>query len=265
MSNFLHFIEKLIDAYVAHRPRRKPNAIDLTPICLVAHRGAHEAFVLENTMSAFERALALNCYGIEFDVHACADGVLVVHHDDTLKRLWGHDVAIKTLRFEALRALVPEVPSLAEVVAQFGGRLHLYIELKAPFVATTALTETLKTLTPVVDYHLLSLDDALFSTLEGFPTASMLLVPVHNNVAHFCAESLKRHYGGILGHYWLLQHPQIDALQKADQFVGVGFVDSKFSLYRELNRGLRLLFTNNARVMTVLIKDVERNMPPKVL
>ena len=126
----LDCIEKLVDRYFAYRPRRKP-ILATAPAHLIAHRGAHHRAlsIQENTHAAFERALSLGCSGIEFDIHASADGVLVVNHDPTLKRLWGHDVAIKMLRFDELRALVPELPSLADVVAKYGKRMHLFIEL----------------------------------------------------------------------------------------------------------------------------------------
>ena len=256
MPYLLNLIEKTVDAYFAHRPRPKPKSIDIEKVRLVAHRGAHERGILENTLQAFEHALTLNCYGIELDVHASADGILVVHHDETLKRLFGHDVAIKKLRFDELRALVPEIPSLAEVVKAYGKKLHLYIELKTPFHTTSALIETLSTLRPVIDYHLLSLDETLFPRLNHFPRAALLLVPVHNNVAYFCAQSLKQHYGGILGHYLLVTKTQIEALLTADQLIGVGFIDSKYSLYHELNRGLRLIFTNQASTMKGLIESI---------
>ncbi|MCL2195027.1 MAG: glycerophosphodiester phosphodiesterase [Oscillospiraceae bacterium] len=52
---------------------------------VIAHRGANlEA--PENTLPAFERALAYSVHGFENDVHITADGVLVVIHDDTIDR-----------------------------------------------------------------------------------------------------------------------------------------------------------------------------------
>lgn len=250
----LHRIEKLIDTYMAHLPRAQPSSIKA---CVIAHRGAHDnnRSIQENTFTAFNRAFELGCYGIELDVHACADEVLVVNHDPTLKRLWGHDVAIDSLTFEELRTLCPELPSLKEVIELYGKRMHLYIELKMPFAAIDALVTTLQPLMPCMDYHLLCLDPTLFNQLGGFPKASCLVVPVHNNVRKLCKISLKNNYGGVLGHYLLLHDRQIKKLRAANQLVGVGFIDSKFSAYRELNRGIRFLFTNNAAEVISSLKS----------
>lgn len=51
----------------------------------VAHRGAR-AYAPENTLPAFEKAAQMGCHMIELDVHLSADGHLVVHHDDDLRR-----------------------------------------------------------------------------------------------------------------------------------------------------------------------------------
>jgi glycerophosphoryl diester phosphodiesterase len=51
----------------------------------IAHRGAR-AYAPENTLAAFAKAGHMQCHMIELDVHACADGELVVHHDDDLLR-----------------------------------------------------------------------------------------------------------------------------------------------------------------------------------
>ena len=50
-----------------------------------AHRGG-AALRPENTMVAFEHGLSLGADGVELDVHLSRDGVVVVHHDDTLER-----------------------------------------------------------------------------------------------------------------------------------------------------------------------------------
>jgi len=50
-----------------------------------AHRGG-SALAPENTLAAFEQALAFGADGLELDVHLSRDGVVVVHHDRTLDR-----------------------------------------------------------------------------------------------------------------------------------------------------------------------------------
>ena len=53
-----------------------------------AHRGWHigELAGMENSLAAFRRAADEGYTYLEADVHATADGVVVVHHDETLER-----------------------------------------------------------------------------------------------------------------------------------------------------------------------------------
>ena len=76
----------------------------------IAHRGASSELP-ENTPVAFERAIALGADFVEFDVHAAADGSLVVCHDPP----------------------VGGEPSLEQVVDQCAGRIGLMCELKSPW------------------------------------------------------------------------------------------------------------------------------------
>lgn len=52
---------------------------------VIGHRGA-SAYAPENTLVAFNKALALGCNLIEFDVMCSVDGEPFVFHDDKLKR-----------------------------------------------------------------------------------------------------------------------------------------------------------------------------------
>lgn len=236
----------MVDGYFALIPRKSPSSAQLQQTRIVAHRGAHNNAqgIIENTMHAFDLAQKAGCWGIEFDVHRTADNILVVNHDPTLTRLWGHDRAIADLNFAELRHLVPQVPSLKEVILQFK-TMHLFIELKTA-VPQDLLMRELEGLSPGIDYHLLTLEPQLFTDLTVFPLHVLLLVPVHNNVQQFCDLSIRKHYGGVLGSYLLLTKKRIFNLKKAKQLYGVGFVNSKNGLYRELNRGVTWIFTNQA-------------------
>lgn len=253
------WIEKMVNSYFASVPRYKPHVKNVNNALLIAHRGAHNNTqnLIENTLEAFRLAKESGCWGIEFDVRATADNILIVNHDSTLNRLWGHDVAIADLTFSQLRALEPGVPSLAEVLAEFGGTMHLFIELKAPFKDEDALVNTLQGLTPCEDYHLLTLEAATCTYLSKFPKQALLLVAVHNNVKEFCEISLKNQYGGVLGNYLLLTNKLMNKLKDANQVSGVGFVDSKNSLYRELKRGIKWIFTNKAKEISFHLQHLQ--------
>lgn len=87
---------------------------------VVAHRGEHHR-ARENTVEAFEAALALGVDGIEFDVRPTSDGALVVHHDPLVG---GRAVSLTP------RAGLPDwVPTLAEVLELTRG-VVAHVELK---------------------------------------------------------------------------------------------------------------------------------------
>ncbi|RUR12045.1 glycerophosphodiester phosphodiesterase [Legionella sp. km772] len=52
---------------------------------IIGHRGA-SAYAPENTLAAFDKALAMGCQIIEFDVMCSEDGEPFLIHDDSLKR-----------------------------------------------------------------------------------------------------------------------------------------------------------------------------------
>ncbi|GGM37958.1 glycerophosphodiester phosphodiesterase [Dactylosporangium sucinum] len=84
-----------------------------------AHRGGAAAGD-ENTTAAFARAVELGYRYIETDTHATADGVAVVFHDDTLRRLLGRPGRMIDLRWADLASErvggAAAVPRLDEVL-----------------------------------------------------------------------------------------------------------------------------------------------------
>jgi glycerophosphoryl diester phosphodiesterase len=104
------------------------------PVVRVAHRGA-SGLAPENTLLAFERAIALGVDALELDVQLTRDGELVVIHDARLERTtsgagWVRDHTVAQLR-ELDAGLGQAVPLLAEVLALAeAGRVRLCVEAK---------------------------------------------------------------------------------------------------------------------------------------
>ncbi len=105
---------------------------------VIAHRGA-SAEKPENTLAAFRRALALDVDGIELDVRVTRDGVPVVFHDASLRRLTGiaGQLVRKTWRELAGRRIrgTEPIPRLVDVLRLTRGLVVVQIELKSGPVA----------------------------------------------------------------------------------------------------------------------------------
>ena len=71
-------------------------------LLIVAHRGA-SAHAPENTFIAFQKAVEAGADGIEFDVRLAGDGVAVVFHDPSLKRITGRKGKVQTIDSDQLR------------------------------------------------------------------------------------------------------------------------------------------------------------------
>lgn len=102
---------------------------------MISHRGAHQTLP-ENSVPAFLRAIELGADAIELDVHATSDGVLVVHHDDSVNAVDAPVVPIAEISAAELKryplADGVEIPTLDEVLAAVGDAAVVYVEIKAP-------------------------------------------------------------------------------------------------------------------------------------
>ncbi|MEX2109239.1 MAG: glycerophosphodiester phosphodiesterase family protein [Gemmatimonadaceae bacterium] len=129
---------------------------DARPV--VAHRGGC-ARGPENTLEAMQLGVAEGADAIEFDVHLCADGKVVVIHDATVDRTTDGSGAVDQMSLANLRSLDAacrftgvqpsppisrpcRIPTLGEVLESFP-RIPLIIEVKtrAASVQTRALIE----------------------------------------------------------------------------------------------------------------------------
>jgi len=100
----------------------------------VIHRGSYSYKYPENSIPAFRESLGKN-KPIELDVHVLKDDVVVVFHDDNLKRMCNSDKRVKDLTSDELSGFklkntIYSIPTLKEVLDLVGGHVLLDIELK---------------------------------------------------------------------------------------------------------------------------------------
>jgi glycerophosphoryl diester phosphodiesterase len=96
-----------------------------------AHRGA--SMMLENTVAAYEKVVALGFRYLEVDVRATADGVLLVFHDETLDRVTDRVGRVSALPFSEVRRAriggLEPIPLLEDVLGSFPG-VRVNIDVK---------------------------------------------------------------------------------------------------------------------------------------
>jgi len=111
----------------------------------IAHRGLHDinAGIIENTMTAFAAAIAVN-YAIECDLQLTADGEAMVFHDQTLDRLTAATGPVVRRTAGELKEIILQhsadtIPTLTELLHHVKGRVPLLLELKSRWNGSTAL------------------------------------------------------------------------------------------------------------------------------
>jgi glycerophosphoryl diester phosphodiesterase len=243
--------QRLADVWFMSIPRRQPSSQALLECKIISHRGEHDnRQVKENTMAAFARVAEAGGWGIELDVRWTRDLQPVVIHDPNTARVFGIDLEVAAVDLHELRQRVPEIPTLEEVVARFGGNIHLMVELKHDELDVVAdkaerLDKIFATLTAGEDYHFLALQLDLFKLVE-FAGDKACLPVAELNLGNISDDALTRDLGGVCGQYLLLNQGLIQRHHQRRQKLGTGFVESRFCFYRELNRGVDWIFTNHA-------------------
>ncbi|MFC0600798.1 glycerophosphodiester phosphodiesterase [Streptomyces palmae] len=109
----------------------------------VAHRG--DPYVhRENTLPSIRSAMRAGAGAVEIDVRLTRDGVPVVVHDATLKRLWGHDRPVRELTAAQVREVtgggVPLLDEALTTMLSGDGRVRVMIDLPDASAAHTAVT-----------------------------------------------------------------------------------------------------------------------------
>ena len=106
----------------------------------IAHRGA-SSYAPENTLAAFDLALAMGIMHIELDVHCTRDGQVVVIHDETVDRTTNGTGPVTSYTLAELRCLDAgawfgaefvgqRLATYAEVLERYGRRVHIHTEIK---------------------------------------------------------------------------------------------------------------------------------------
>jgi glycerophosphoryl diester phosphodiesterase len=241
-------LRQVLDNFYARWPQPVPSMERLQQCRIVSHRGHYDnQRVFENTIAAFDRAQNEGVWGIEFDLRWTKDLHPVVIHDTDLHRVFGSDLVIRQTSLAELKSECPLVPSLDEMIQRYGKKLHLMAEIKAELYPDAVqqnqiLKNMFSSLEPEKDYHLLTLTPEMFKLIAFVPKSAF--IPIEQN------------YTGLAGHYLLLTAFRLKKHRKSQQKLGTGYINSKNCLFRELNRGVEWVFSDNAVELQKIVNQL---------
>ncbi len=142
LAGFLCAVAAGLSLYVVDLVQNGPGVADLVmeEMQIMAHRGSCLS-APENTMAAVRAAYEELADSVELDVQMTADGVVVLGHDASLRRVAGVNRTIASCTYEELCSLEvgswfsPEfagepIPELEEVLEYCKGKMDLNIEIK---------------------------------------------------------------------------------------------------------------------------------------
>ncbi len=117
----------------------------------IAHRGFSAKYP-ENTLVAFREGIRAGADGFECDLRLTADGVVVIFHDNNLKRLCGISGRIENLPYSEVRKLKVKgkesIPTLEEVLKEFL-TTRINLEIKPSNRDTVVVESVLRVMTKV--------------------------------------------------------------------------------------------------------------------
>jgi glycerophosphoryl diester phosphodiesterase len=92
--------------------------------------------------------------------------------------------------------------------------------------------------------------------LIDFVDPSAFIAVARFNILKLSKLVMQKKYGGLAGHYFFLTKSILQKHHDNQQKVGTGYIGSKNCLFRELNRGIEWLFSNNAAELQALVDSL---------
>lgn len=241
---------------------------------IFAHRGA-SAHAPENTLAAFELALAQNTDGIELDVKLTADGHVVVIHDATLDRTTGIHGRVKNLSLRDLRTLSAgsffsdtfqneKIPTLSEVFEAVGKRTLINVELTNYTTPRDHLVESVCMLVKQFGLQKRVMFSSFFAL--NLSKARNYLPEVPRGLLAFggLLGAWARSFGFAFGKYEAL-HPyvsdttpqQVQRVHRLGRRIHVWTVNAADDMRRLFNWGVDAIFTDDPQ-LAVRIREEAR-------
>lgn len=217
-------------------------------------------------MPAFEHAVGLGYQHIELDVHLTKDGEVVVHHDRSLKRMFGVDRPIADVTMADLAAMPSAkgafVPRFQDVLHAFPD-LNINIEVKSDEVIEP-LAEILRRGQVLKRVAIGSFSGGRTARARALLGPDLIWSPAHNGVARMVAAGfglpyqpnfkcvqVPTHWHGIP----VVTPRFVASANRMGLQVHVWTVDDEAEMRRLLDMGVRGIMTDRPTLLRKVLQD----------
>lgn len=242
---------------------------------IIAHRGA-SALAPENTLAAFQMAIDEGADGLELDVRLAKDGVPVVFHDATLRRIANKRIRVNKFTSEELQTLdvgswfnlkypqksvekysqetVPTLSGFLDFLGDYKGLLYLELKCK-----NNELIGLVKAVTDIVrKSKLLSKITIKSFNLEAVALTKELLPEVHtaalfapqimtllNKQSHLIEKAQECKADELSLHFSLATYKLVESAENQGLTTVIWTADHPVWIKRASEIGLKAIITNN--------------------
>ncbi|MDX2679002.1 glycerophosphodiester phosphodiesterase [Streptomyces sp. NY05-11A] len=223
----------------------------------VAHRGDPYRF-RENTLDSLRSALDQGADAVEFDVRLTRDGVPVLLHDETLKRLWELDRPLRSLSAAEVRGLTAgAVPTLAEALAATdGSRVMLDLPGTREVRAARRIVDAVREAGAADRAYYCADGTAMLAVRAADPSAEIALT--HTSLAPPRPALLTAVRPRWLNYRFSLVDRELAARVHHDGYLlSVWTPDTRRSLRRLIDLGVDSITTNRIDVLTALREQAD--------
>ncbi|MFJ8946781.1 glycerophosphodiester phosphodiesterase [Streptomyces sp. NPDC102395] len=224
-------------------------------VTAVAHRGDPYRF-RENTLDSLRSALDRGADAVEIDVRLTRDGVPVLLHDETLKRLWGHERPLRSLSAAEVRGLTAGgVPTLTEALAATeGARVMLDLPGTRDTGAARRIVDAVREAGAADRVYYCADADAMLAVRAADPSAEIALT--HTSRAPVRPAVLAAIRPRWLNYrFSLVDRDLADRVRRDGQLLSVWTPDTRRSMRRLLDLGVDSITTNRVDVLCALRKN----------
>jgi glycerophosphoryl diester phosphodiesterase len=232
---------------------------------ILAHRGA-SAHAPENTLAAFELALAQGADGFELDVKLSADGKVVVIHDATVDRTTGAHGRVKDLSLTEMRSLQAgsffsekyvgeKIPTLEEVFEALGKRAFINVELTNYNTPRDHLVETVCMLVKRFGMQKRVLFSSFFASNLSRARSYLPEVPSGLLALGGFPGAWSRSFGFSFGKYQALHinikdmtHQQVQRVHRLGRRIHVWTVNAEEDMRRLFEWGVDAIITDDPQL-----------------